>query len=340
MAKRKRKKSFEGLVVFLLFCILLTLLFLSALVAHQMGYLQELNLPDLPFLKQPESSASSEELPADAPDESLPQVKICYIDVGQGDSTLIVAPEATVLIDGGTPAQGSTIYDLLKEENIDRLDYVINTHPHSDHVGGLARVVRSLGSGNVGKVLVTEYPPELEPDIQSWPQFLETAEIMGAEIETAAPDTSYDLGGGATLTILGPTRLHDDMNNNSIVCRLDFGEASFLFAGDCGVDALRELSEQGSALEVDILKVGHHGSSSSTDSVVLRLTDPKAAVISCGAENDYGHPHREVTALLEERNIPCFRTDLQGDIWLTTDGQTIMARADHGQQEPWTVNAK
>jgi len=338
MAKRKRKKSFEGLVVLLLFCILLTLLFLSALVAHQMGYLQELDLPDLPFLKQPESSAAGE-LPADAPNESLPQVKVCCIDVEQGDSTLIVAPEATVLIDGGTPAQGSAIYDLLKEEKIDRLDYIINTHPHSDHVGGLARVVRSLGSGNVGKVLVTAYPPELEPDIQSWPQFLETAEIMGAEIETAQPDTVYDLGAGATLTILGPTQLHQDMNDNSIVCRLDFGEASFLFTGDCSAEALRELNEQGLDLEADILKVGHHGSSSSTDSVVLRMADPKAAVISCGAENDYGHPHREVTSLLEERSIPCFRTDLQGSIWLTTDGQTIMARTDHGQQEPWTANA-
>ena len=340
MAKRKRKKSFEGLVVFLLFCILLTLLFLSALVAHQMGYLQELNLPDLPFFKQPESSASSEELPADAPDESLPQVKVCYIDVEQGDSTLIVAPEATVLIDGGTPAQGSTIYDLLKEENIDRLDYIINTHPHSDHVGGLARVVRSLGSGNVGKVLITEYPPELEPDIQSWPQFLETAEIMGADIEPVDAGTVYDLGFGASLTILGPTQLHEDMNDNSIVCRLDFGEASFLFTGDCGTDALRQLQEQGSNLEVDILKLGHHGSNTSTDSVVLRMTDPKAAIISCGAENDYGHPHRDVTSLLEERSIPCFRTDLQGSIWLTIDGQTIMARADHGQQEPWTANAE
>ncbi len=338
MARKKRKKSFEAILIFLLTAILLTLV---ALLAHQMGYLKEIRLPDLPFLEWKDSSPEADrEQEKEQPANADGEVKVCFIDVGQGDSTLIIAPKATVLIDGGTPANGSAIYNLLREQGVKKLDYIINTHPHSDHVGGLAQVVKKLGSGSVDRVLVTSYPEELEPDIQSWPQFLQQATEKGADIEKAQLDSTYDLGGGAELTLLGPARLYDDMNDDSIVCRLDFGEASFLFTGDSGTQALRDINDLGSNLVADILKLGHHGSNTSTDSVVLRMVEPKAAVASCGAENDYGHPHREVTSLLEEKNIPCLRTDLQGSIWMSTDGQEITITADRGQQEPLLIDAK
>ena len=184
MARKKRKTSFEALLLLLLTAILITLI---ALLLNQIGYLTELKLPDLPILEHLGISV-------DKADDQQPsaytegEVKVCFIDVGQGDSTLIVAPEATVLIDGGTPANGSVVYSLLKEQGIKRLDYVINTHPHSDHVGGLAQVVKSLGKGNVKQVLITEYPDELEPNIQSWPDFLKRAELCGAQISAVQLD--------------------------------------------------------------------------------------------------------------------------------------------------------
>lgn len=335
MARKKRKKPFEVIIVLLLTAILLTLVIMITLMLHQLGFLQNLKLPDLPFFEQLGISTGTEPTTY-----TQGQVKVCFIDVEQGDSTLIVAPEATVLIDGGTPPQANTIYSLLKEQKTSHLDYIINTHPHSDHVGGLAQLVKKLGKGGVEKVLITSYPEQLEPNIQSWPDFLQNAKAVGAEIAQAEPDMTLQLGEEAKLTILGPTKLYDDMNDDSIVCRLDYGSASFLFTGDSGIQAVRDLGEAGCNLEADILKLGHHGSSGSTDSVVLRLVDPKAAVVSCGAENDYGHPHREVTALLEERDIPCLRTDLQGTIWAVTDGGSIAVTTDHGQKEPLLLKAE
>ena len=338
MANKKRNRPYETVIILLLTTILLALVIMIALMLHQMGYLGNLKLPKLPFLEEWGIS-----LPTSDKTDPVPytegQVKVCFIDVEQGDSTLIVAPEATVLIDGGTPGQADTIYSLLKEQGIGHLDYVINTHPHSDHVGGLAQVVKNLGKGGVEKVLITDYPDHLEPNIQSWPDFLYNAKAVGAEIETAQPGMVLDLGEEAALTILGPTKLYDDMNDDSVVCRLDFGTASFLFTGDSGVQAIRDIKDAQGQTEADILKLGHHGSSSSTDSVVLRLVDPKAAVISCGAENDYGHPHREVTSLLEEQNIPCLRTDLQGTVWAVTDGSSIAITTHHGQQEPLLIDS-
>ncbi|MBP0963270.1 MAG: MBL fold metallo-hydrolase [Oscillospiraceae bacterium] len=338
MARKSRKKPFEAIIILLLTTILLALVIMIALMLHQMGYLEKLKLPDLPFLEE-----LGIHLPVSDKNDPVPytegQVKVCFIDVEQGDSTLIIAPEATVLIDGGTPAHGSTVYSLLKEQGIGHLDYIINTHPHSDHVGGLVQVVKKLGSGGVEKVLITAYPDHLEPDIQSWPDLLQNAKTVGAEIETAQPDTVLELGENAALTILGPTKLYDDMNDDSIVCRLDFGTASFLFTADSGVQAIRDLADSGSTLEADILKLGHHGSNSSTDSVVLRLVAPKAAVISCGAENDYGHPHREVTSLLEKVKIDCLRTDLLGSVWAVTDGSSIAITTHHGQLEPLLIDS-
>ena len=336
MARRKNKRSFEGLLILLLVAILMAVL---ALLALELGWLDKSDFPrpGEGLSKKPESSQSDTQEVA-PPDEEAETLRICWIDVGQGDSALIIAPEATLLIDAGTPANGSEVLSLLKEEGIDRLDYIINTHPHSDHVGGLSRVVEGMRKG-VGQVLITPYAPELEPNIQSWPQFLQAAEDMGALVETALPDTEYDLGGGATLTLLGPTKVYDDMNTASIICRVDFGEASFLFTGDATVDSFTDLVKQGTSIEADLLKVAHHGSSTSTNKVVLRRINPKAAVISVGAENDYDHPHSEVTDLLKQENIPILRTDLQGSIWAVTDGETIKLTAQRGQKEPLLIDA-
>lgn len=331
MARKKRKHSYEGLLVLLLVAILLTVL---ALLALELGWLEKSDFP-LPDTVQKEESSSP---PAAPLAEDAPTLRVCYLDVGQGDSALIIAPEATLLIDAGTAAGGSAVVDLLEKEGIAHLDYIINTHPHADHVGGLSRVTESL-AGGVDRVLITEYAPELEPNIQSWPRFLEAAEEAGASVDPIIPDTVYDLGGGASLTVLGPTKVYDDMNAASVICRVDFGEASFLFTGDATVDSFHDLIKMGTDIEADLLKVAHHGSDTSTNAVVLQRIDPKAAVISVGAENDYGHPHSKVTKLLERRQIPTLRTDLQGDIWAETDGSVIELTALRGLDEPLLLDA-
>ncbi len=329
MARKKQKHSLPTKLAALAAALLLVL---AAPLAGRLGLTEDDLFPILNELYQvfaPETPAPNAE----------GQVTVAFIDVGQGDSILIAAPQATVLIDGGTPANGSTVYSFLQQQGVTRLDYIINTHPDSDHVGGLAQVVKKLGSGSVGQVLVTSYPAELEPNNQSWPQLLQQAEEYGAQLATAQTGSVYDLGGGAQLTLLGPVELYDDINEDSIVCRLDFGEASFLFTGDSSTRALRDSAEAGYSLESDLLKLGHHGSRTSTDSVVLRLADPKAAVASCGEDNSYGHPHTEVVELLAEQDIPCLRTDLQGTITAVTDGSTITITAERGQAEPLVLDA-
>lgn len=246
-------------------------------------------------------------------------LEIHFIDAGQGDSILIKTPGSSLLIDAGTKEYGPTVYDYLKEQKVNSLDYIINTHPHADHVGGMAHVISSIGS--VGKVIMPGLSDSMIPTTRAYETFLDAVEERNATLIMAVPGKSYDLGGGALLTILGPTEQYDDMNDNSVVCRLDFGNFSCLLTGDSELRAERDILDAGGNVEADVLKLGHHGSSTSTDGDWLSEVNPELAVVSCGLDNSYGHPHREVTAALEQAGVAIYRTDLQGSIVVTTNGQ-------------------
>lgn len=267
--------------------------------------------------KQLGSSSTSEDLILDPPVGQ--QVRVHFIDVGQGESVLIEGGGESVLIDAGENNQGETVLSYLEKAGIDQLTMAVGTHPHSDHIGGMDTVMQGI---TVGKLLMPDLPDDLIPTTKTYLSVLDAAEQTQTEMVYAYPGDSWQICGGK-LTVLGPVEDYDDLNDESLVMRFDYGETSFLLTGDQEADAEEDLLASGADVDADLLGVGHHGSSTSTSQSFLDAVSPSVAVISCGEGNDYGHPHMETTQRLEEAGVEIYRTDLQGSIVATSDGQKL-----------------
>ena len=237
-----------------------------------------------------------------------------FLDVGQGDSILLVDRDDTMLIDGGNPENGDEVVNYLKSLGITQLDYVVATHNHADHAGGLTTVVEKL---DVAKLYVTN-----SEATSASKKLIAAAKAKNVPVSTPSPGTSLAFG-GSTIAFLGPLSVHEDVNNDSIVMKVTHNSHRFLFTGDMGQEAEQELLAQNNDLEADVLKVGHHGSSTSTGYVFLRAVNPRYSVISCGKNNDYGHPHEETLSRLNDVGSTLFRTDLLGTIIATSEGDQL-----------------
>ena len=242
-------------------------------------------------------------------------LEVHYIDVGQADSALLLCGGESMLIDGGNVADSDLVVAYLADQGVEELDYVVCTHAHEDHVGGLAGALSQYPAGEVLSP-VTEY------DSQAFGNFLKYTQEQGLSLTVPEPGDTWTVG-TAAVTVLGPVRDYDDTNNTSIVLRVDFGETSFLFTGDMERSAEEDLLESGAWLEADVLKVGHHGSDTSTSYPFLREVDPDYAVISVGENNDYGHPSEDTLSRLRDDDVTVYRTDLQGDVVCTSDGTSL-----------------
>jgi len=242
-----------------------------------------------------------------------------FIDVGQGDSALIIAPERTVLIDGGDNGQGPNVLRYLAEQGVSEIDIMVVSHPHADHIGGLIDVVNALP---VGEVIMPELSEEVTPTTRTYENFLTALLENDLSITVAAPGQMHYLGGGARLSILAPLREYTSVNDSGVVVRLEFGETSFLFTGDIERAAENDLAIRG-GIRSNVLSVSHHGSRTSTTQIFLDAVAPNIAVISCGLDNSYGHPHRYVIQRLEEAGVHILRTDFDGSIVLVSDGASI-----------------
>lgn len=238
-----------------------------------------------------------------------------FIDVGQGDSTLILCNEKAMLIDGGDKSASSTVYTYLKKHGITYLDYVVCTHADADHVGGLSGALEYAKVGTV-------YCPVEEYDSQAFRAFQTRVEAQGKTLICPAVDTTFSLG-GAAVTVLAPRESYKDNNNTSIVLRIVYGETSFLFTGDAEHDSEQAMCDANVPLKSTVLKVGHHGSDTSTSIYFLRAVMPEYAVISCGKNNKYGHPTEQTLSRLSQAGVRVLRTDLQGDIVCTSDGKNV-----------------
>lgn len=246
-------------------------------------------------------------------------LEIRFLDVGQADSALIQNKNGTVLIDTGYRDSGAYLGNVLRECG-GKISCLILTHPHGDHIGGTLYVLEHC---DVEMVILPPIPGE---DTR-YDAILEEIEEQDIPTRTLSHGEGFEMG-RARFTFLAPLKTYTEENDNSYVIRLDYGEISALFTGDAEADSERDQvklygAAEGGPLDVDILKVGHHGSASSTTDTYLRAVTPTYAVISCGMGNDYGHPHKEVTNRLTKAGILILRTDLAGNIHFRTDGETI-----------------
>ncbi len=231
-----------------------------------------------------------------------------------------MADGKTILIDGGEVSAYSKLTTYIKSLDIERLDYIVASHPHSDHIGSLYKIIDDYG---VGTLIIPEICEEMTPVTSSYNYMIEAADECGADIIYADVGYSYHITEDCTLDMLAPVAEYEDHNNYSIVCRFNYKETSFLFTGDIEEIAERDIIASGADLSATVLKVAHHGSNTSSVKVFLQAVNPEYAVISAGSPNDYGHPHDETLEMLKLLDIELYRTDLQGDIVFFSDGKNI-----------------
>jgi beta-lactamase superfamily II metal-dependent hydrolase len=245
------------------------------------------------------------------------EIRVHYIDVGQGDATLIQSADNTVLIDGGDTKTQKKFINYLRSTGITSIDYVIATHPHTDHIGGLSQVVQQFAVKDV-LMLDTIYKSP------SFKQLIVAMEAKGLKYATPAVGDTF-AAGIIKFTVLAPAKKFKDLNDMSIVIRMVYGETAFLFTGDAEGLSEREMLRGELPLRSNVLKAGHHGSGSSSTSEFLDAVSPSVVVISCGKKNVYGFPDEKVlkNVLKPERNITLFRTDEDGTVVISTDGQNI-----------------
>ncbi len=252
-----------------------------------------------------------------------------FIDVGQADAILILCDGAAMLIDGGNAADSSLIYSYLQKRDIGYLDYIVCTHPDEDHVGGLSG---ALNYASVGTALC----PVTAHDTKAFSNFVKYLDKQNVSITVPTAGDTFMLG-GAFVQILGPQRSYSDTNNMSIVMKVTYGQTSFLFTGDAEEDAEHDIIGAGYDLSATVLKVGHHGSDSSTSYVWLREIMPEYAVMSVGANNSYGHPTEAVLSRLRDAGVTVYRTDMQGTVVCESDGSTVsfaVGKNENAQTNP------
>lgn len=241
--------------------------------------------------------------------ENVGNLNIYYFDVGQADSILLRCDDQNMLIDAGNNADGKLIVNELKSMGIDTIDYLIGTHAHEDHIGGLDDVIDNFNIENF-------YMPSKEYTSATYKSVLKSAENKNLEIVAPKIGDKFTLG-SATCEVMSIDNDAKELNLTSIVIEVTNGDNKFLFTGDAEI----ENEEKRLWNDIDVLKVGHHGSRTSTSEDFIEQTKPEVAVISLGEGNSYGHPHKETMDLLNEYNVIIYRTDTQGTIHITSDGE-------------------
>jgi beta-lactamase superfamily II metal-dependent hydrolase len=259
------------------------------------------------------------------PPPSGDELRVHVLNVGQGDSILIIAPGGkVVLVDAGVPGSGKVVMNALQRYNVKQIDLMVATHAHADHIGGADEVLKAT---KVATVLDSRVPNTTK----NYEDFLEAIQQTGAKYVGAGPGQKFDLGGGATLSVLAPIQPFfkqseirsggNEPNANSVVTRLDYGDFSMLLTGDAEEETEERMMSNGANVTAKVLKVGHHGSKYASSEKFLRQGKFEAAIISNGESNKYGHPSQDALDRLRRLGLKLYRTDLEGEITIISRGQ-------------------
>lgn len=251
------------------------------------------------------------------------KLKMHVIDVGQGDSILMQCGACNVLIDCGENGMGDTVLDYLHRAGVSHLDWIIGTHPHSDHIGGMDTVIKSEDI-TIDHVMMPQTSKDMTPTTMTYTEVLAAIKKKKLKITRPVPGTEYDLD-GVTMMVLSPGKnaKYDDLNDYSIVLRFTYRDVSVLTGGDASKNIERQIISLDYDLRADIYKVSHHGGRDGNSQAYLDEINPRYAVISVGEDNKYGHPKSEVLKRLKKMNCEVYRTDLDGTVIFESDGKNI-----------------
>lgn len=268
-----------------------------------------------PNIQLPQTNTQPNDLSVSTQDMINP-ISVHFIDVGQGDSTLIQTATHNILIDAGENTAEQDVINYLNNLNVTKLDYVVATHPHSDHIGGLDGVINNFTVTNI-------LMPDATHTTKTFENLLTAIEDNNTNVIIAAANQTITLD-DITYTVLSPLRAsYDNLNNYSVVIKMDYNDVSFMFGGDAEKLVENDILNNNYNVDIDVLKVSHHGSSTSSSPDFISAMSPTVAVISCGLNNDYGHPHQEVLQTLTDNNVKLYTTPELGNIIVTTDGNLI-----------------
>ncbi|MDO5518732.1 MAG: ComEC/Rec2 family competence protein [Clostridium sp.] len=249
---------------------------------------------------------------------SIDNMVVHYIDVGQGDCILVQVNNKNLLIDSGPSSSKNKLMKYLKEIKLSTIDYVIATHPHEDHIGNMNRIIDSFDITNF-------YAPKVSDTSKSFEDMVYSLKKKNLKINIIKRGTdNIDLGNNTNVSVFSPINdSYDNLNNYSPVIKIEYGSTSFLFTGDAEKEVEQDIVNHHDDISADVLKIGHHGSSTSTSSNFLKAVKPSAAVISVGKNNVYNHPNKETLDRLTQNNASIYRTDIDKNILLISNGNTI-----------------
>ncbi len=293
-----------------LFIIILALVFLSGCANVRQNRAAHKSDLQNSLPAQTQSEPNAQEKPA--------VLKVHFMDVGQGDSVFIELPDGrNMLVDAGTRGSESAIMDYLRGRGVKKVDFVVGTHPHEDHIGSLDAVIKDF---EIGQVIM----PEATTNTRVFYNLLQTIKDRGLTIKKARAGVSIFEEGSLSATLLAPQKNeYESLNNFSAVILLKYQDIAFLLTGDAEAESEKEILSAGHNVQAQVLKISHHGSNSSTTLKFLQAVNPVYAVISVGAGNDYNHPHTVILDRLAKSGIITLRTDQQGTIVFETDGKVV-----------------